>query len=94
MGSLTLFFNPIQSTMFPVYKAFFNEVARVIKPNGLYDLMLLNLYINGSWKDGCWGEGYTEKELLKGKEYLICHPYKDGYLIRTIDPNWNFTSSE
>ena len=72
----------------------FDEVARILKPNGLYDMMFHNPYVHGSWKDGCWEKEWTTEELWKGKGYPIWQPYKDGHPIKTIDPNWNFTNSD
>ena len=72
----------------------FDEVARVLKPNGLYDIMFHNPYVHGSWKDGCWEKEWTKEELWKGKGYPIWQPYKDGYPISTMDSNWNFTNSK
>jgi len=72
----------------------FNEVARVLKPGGKYDLMFHNPYVHGSWKDGCWEKEWRTDELWKGKGYPIWQPYKDGYPIKTVDPNWNFVNQE
>ncbi|MFA4872809.1 MAG: class I SAM-dependent methyltransferase [Patescibacteria group bacterium] len=68
----------------------FDEVARIIKPNGIYYLMFHNPFVHGLWKDGCWGGKWNKKELWKGKGYPLWQPYKDRYAVKTSDPNWNF----
>ena len=72
----------------------FDEVTRILKPNGLYDIMFHNPYAHGSWKNGCWEKEWLINELWEGKGYPIWQPYKDGYPIKTIDPNWNFTNTQ
>ena len=34
---------------------------------------------------------WDKKDLWKEKGYRIWQPYKEGYAIKTNDPNWNFT---
>lgn len=87
-------YQPYSINYIPGLEEIFDEVSRVLKPGGLYDLMFHNPYIHGSWKDGCWGSEWQEEELWNGKGYPIWQPYKDGYPIRTSDPTWNFVNSE
>ena len=87
-------YQPYSINYIPSLDEIFDEVARVLKPQGLYDLMFHNPYVHGSWKDGCWGSEWKEEELWKGKGYPIWQPYKDGYPIRTSDPNWNFVNPD
>ena len=87
-------YQPYSINYIPNIDEVFDEVARVIKPNGLYDIMFHNPYIHGTWKDGCWVEEWKTEELWQGKGYPIWQPYKDGHPITTIDPNWNFTNSK
>jgi len=68
----------------------FDEVSRVLKVGGIYYLMFHNPFVHGSWKDGCWGSAWRRKDLWKEKGYPIWQPYRDGYAIKTSDPNWNF----
>ena len=86
-------YQPYSINYIPSTENVFKEVARVIKPGGLYDLMFHNPYIHGSWKDGCWGTEWKTAELWEGKGYPIWQPYKDGSPIKTLDPNWNFTNA-
>jgi len=72
----------------------FDQVARVLKPNGRYDLMFHNPYIHGSWKDGCWEKEWQTDELWQGKGYPIWQPYQDGSPIKTADPHWNFVNKQ
>jgi SAM-dependent methyltransferase len=72
----------------------FDEVVRILKTDGLYDIMFHNPYVHGSWKNGCWEKEWTKEELWEGKGYPIWQPYKDGYPIKTNDPNWNFVNHE
>jgi len=87
-------YQPYSINYIPSVDNVFDEVERILKPNGLYDLMFHNPYVQGSWKNGCWEKEWQVNELWEGKGYPIWQPYKDGYAITTIDPNWNFTNSE
>ena len=85
-------YQPYSINYIPSVDLVFNEVARVLKPGGLYDLMFHNPYAHGSWKDGCWGSQWGSEELWQGKGYPIWQPYRDGHPIRTLDSNWNFSN--
>ena len=87
-------FQPYSINYIPAVDQVFNEVSRVLKVNGLYDLMLHNPYAHGSWKDGCWGNQWEVKELWKEIGYPIWQHYKDGHPIQTADPHWNFTNAD
>jgi len=84
---------PYSINYIPDVEKVFDEVARVLKPNGVYDIMFHNPYVHGSWKDGCWEKEWKTEELWESKGYPIWQPYREGYPIKTLDPNWNFISS-
>ncbi|MEL6141343.1 MAG: class I SAM-dependent methyltransferase [Bacteroidota bacterium] len=86
-------YQPYSINYVPKVEEVFDEVSRVLKPNGIYDIMFHNPYVHGSWKDGCWEKEWTTEELWRGKGYPIWQPYRDGYPIKTFDPNWNFTDA-
>lgn len=83
-------YQPYSINYIPEVGKVFDEVARILKPNGIYDLMFHNPYIHGSWKDGCWEKEWSNEELWNNKGYPIWQPYRDGHPIKTLDPNWNF----
>lgn len=85
-------YQPYSINYIPKVNKLFDEVARVIKPGGVYHLMFHNPFIYGSWKDGCWGGEWNKDELWKGRGYPIWQPYKDGYKVKTVDQTWNFTT--
>jgi len=87
-------YQPYSINYIPGVDKVFDEVARVLKPGGIYDLMFHNPYVHGSWKDGCWEKEWRTDELWEGKGYPIWQPYKDGAPIKTVDPNWNFVNQE
>ncbi|MEO1449456.1 MAG: class I SAM-dependent methyltransferase [Bacteroidota bacterium] len=72
----------------------FDEVVRVLKPGGIYDLMFHNPFVHGSWKDGCWVREWKPEELWRGKGYPVWQPYQDGQTIETDDPHWNFANTQ
>lgn len=86
-------YQPYSINYVPSVEEVFDEVSRILKPNGVYDIMFHNPYVHGSWKNGCWEEEWKTEELWEGKGYPIWQPYKDGHAIKTIDPNWNFTDA-
>ncbi len=85
-------YQPYSINYIPSVDQVFDEVARVLKPEGIYDLMFHNPYVHGSWKDGCWEKEWKTDELWQRKGYPIWQPYKDGSPIKTVDPNWNFVN--
>lgn len=87
-------YQPYSINYIPEVKKVFDEVSRVLKKNGIYNLMFHNPFVHGSWKDGCWGSKWEKKELWKGKGYPIWQPYQDGYAVKTVDPNWHFSDRE
>ncbi len=87
-------YQPYSINYIPSVEKVFNEITRVLKPYGIYQLMFHNPFVHGSWKDGCWGSEWKQDELWQGKGYPIWQPYQDGYPIKTADPNWNFTNNQ
>ncbi|MBU1164204.1 class I SAM-dependent methyltransferase [Patescibacteria group bacterium] len=87
-------YQPYSINYVPKTDKVFDEVSRVLKKGGIYHLMFHNPFVQGSWKDGCWGSKWNKKELWKGKGYPIWQPYKDGYKSKTTDPSWNFVNKE
>lgn len=86
-------YQPYSINYIPSVEEVFDEISRILKPEGLYDIMFHNPYVHGSWKDGCWEKEWKTEELWEGKGYPIWQTYKDGYAIKTSDANWNFTNS-
>ncbi len=84
-------YQPYSINYIPSTEKVFDEIARVTKNGGIYHLMFHNPFVHGSWKDGCWGSKWDKANLWEGKGYPIWQPYKDGYPIKTEDPNWNFS---
>ncbi|MEL6805530.1 MAG: methyltransferase domain-containing protein [Bacteroidota bacterium] len=85
-------YQPYSINYVPNVDPVFDEVARILKPDGFYDLMLHNPYVHGSWKDGSWGSEWKAEELWREKGYPIWQPYRDGEPIQTDDPHWNFAT--
>jgi len=85
-------YQPYSINYIPSVAKVFDEIQRILKPNGIYDLMFHNPFVHGTWKDGCWGNEWQATELWKNKGYPIWQPYKDGTPIKTEDPTWNFTN--
>ncbi|GAB5551398.1 MAG: class I SAM-dependent methyltransferase [Saprospiraceae bacterium] len=100
MRDLTLFdkhefdiiYQPYSINYIPEVEGLFDQIENVLKPNGFYDLMFHNPFVHGTWKDGAWGSQWNKDELWREKGYPLWQPYKDGALIQTVDPNWNFTN--
>ncbi len=90
-GVFDIVYQPYSINYVPSIEKVWDEVVRVLSPQGLYDLMFHNPYIHGSWKDGCWGNEWKSEELWEGKGYPIWQPYQDGYPVQTADPHWNFS---
>jgi len=92
--SFDIVYQPYSINYIPQIESTLNEVSRVLKHGGIYDLMLHNPFVHGTWKDGCWGSAWELEDLWRGKGYPIWQPYRDGYPIKTEDPHWNFKDSE
>ena len=87
-------YQPYSINYIPETSKIFDEVTRVTKWNGIYHLIFHNPFVHGSWKDACWGSKWDKSELWNGKGYPLWQPYRDGYAIKTSDPNWNFSNRE
>lgn len=85
-------YQPYSINYIPSVEPVFDEVSRILKPGGLYDLMFHNPYVHGTWKNGCWESEWKPEELWHGKGYPVWQPYKDGHPIQTDDPHWSFTN--
>ncbi len=89
-----LIFQSYSINFIPKVDKVFNEVARILKPNGIYDLMFHNPFVHGSWKDSNEGSRWAISELWRGKGYPLWQPYKDGSPVKTEDANWNFSNNK
>lgn len=83
-------YQPYSINYVPSVAPVFEEVNRVLKIGGIYDLMFHNPYVHGTWKNGCWESEWKVEELWQGKGYPVWQPYKDGHPIQTVDPHWHF----
>jgi SAM-dependent methyltransferase len=61
----------------PDARAVFREVARVIRPGGLYHLMCANPFVMGASTRDWDGRGYT-----------LAQPYADGAAVEGVDEEW------
>jgi len=89
-----IIYQPYSINYIPETEVLFDQIERVLKPNGFYDLMFHNPFVHGTWKDGAWGSQWNKDELWREKGYPLWQAYEDGTLIKTIDPNWNFMNLE
>lgn len=89
-----IIYQPYSINYIPEVEILFNGILNILKPKGIYDLMFHNPFVHGTWKDGCWGNEWKKEDLWNEKGYPLWQPYKDGYEIKTEDPNWNFTNSK
>ena len=78
----------------PEVDAVFNGVARVLRPEGKYELACHNPFVHGSWVDGCWGSRWRIEDLWQGEGYPIRLPYIEGARVTTWDPHWNFHDAD
>lgn len=56
----------------------FEEVARVLRPGGLYRLTFANPFTMS-----------VDDEAWDGETYLLSHPYIDGFEVSTYFPHWD-----
>jgi SAM-dependent methyltransferase len=61
----------------PDARAVFREVARVLRPGGLYHFMCANPFVMGSSTKDWDGRGYA-----------LTQPYADGALVTGVDEEW------
>lgn len=57
----------------------FAEVARILRPGGLYRVMTANPFIM-----------LVDDRLWEGQGYLLRHPYRNGFEVGEIEPDWKF----
>jgi SAM-dependent methyltransferase len=68
---------PYSLNFVPDCRAVFGEVARVIRPGGIYAVDVATPYVLGVGERDFDGEGYVLKL-----------PYRQGALLETTDPSW------
>jgi ubiquinone/menaquinone biosynthesis C-methylase UbiE len=93
-GEFDIVFHPYSINYIPEVETVFDEVTRVLKSGGIYYLMFHNPFVQGSWKDSCWGSKWDKEELWQGRGYPLSLPYKEGYPIKVSDQSWNFVDSQ
>lgn len=67
----------------PTVTSVFEEVARVLRPGGLYQMQWANPFTH-SVDDQAWD----------GETYLLHHPYLDGYEVSSYYPTWDLEDGE
>ncbi|MEZ4870379.1 MAG: class I SAM-dependent methyltransferase [Caldilineaceae bacterium] len=76
--SFDLVYQAYSLNFVPSVAPVFREVARVLRPGGLYQLQWANPFTQ-SVDDQAWD----------GETYLLCHPYIDGFETSTYYPTWD-----
>ncbi len=89
-GEFTVVSQGYSINFVPQVDRVFDDVARVLRAGGKYELMCHNPFVHGSWVDGCWGSRWPKEDLWKGEGYPIRLAYIEGAEITTLDPHWNF----
>lgn len=60
----------------------FREVARVLRPGGLYRITFANPFTMA-----------VDDEAWDGETYLLSHPYIDGFEVSTLFPDWEIVDA-
>jgi len=89
-GEFDIVYQPYSINYIPEITTFLDDIARIVKPGGIYHLMFHNPFIHGSWKHGNWGGEWKQDELWKEKGYPIWQLYKEGQPIETLESTWDF----
>ncbi|MEM1325741.1 MAG: class I SAM-dependent methyltransferase [Bacteroidota bacterium] len=90
VAEFDIVYQPHSINYVPDILTVFDAISRVLRPGGLYDLMLHNPYVHGTWKNGCWEGEWQAAEIWQGKGYPIWQPYCNGYPIQIVNPHWRF----
>jgi len=61
----------------------FQEVARVLRPGGLYQMTCANPFTMS-----------VDDEAWDGETYLLHHPYIDGFEVSTLYPHWDVADDQ
>ena len=72
-----LVWHPYSINFVPDPRAVFREVARVVRPGGLYRLMCANPFVMGASPRDWDGHGYA-----------LSHTYAEGELVTGVDEEW------
>lgn len=76
--SFDLVYQAYSLNFVPKVEPVFREVARVLRPDGLYQMQ--------------WGNPFTQSvddQAWDGETYLLHHPYVDGFETSTYYPTWD-----
>jgi SAM-dependent methyltransferase len=82
-GAFDLVYHAHAINSIPDALTVFCEVARVLRPNGLYRVSCANPFIQGVWEDSWDGGGYR-----------LRRHYVDGGEVTYDDPHWEFDSDD
>ena len=74
---------PYSINFVPDARLVFRQVARVLRPDGIYRVAWANPFTQAV-DDTAWN----------GKAYPLQHPYVDGYDISELFPNWDFETGD
>jgi len=81
--SFDLVYQAYSLNFVPCVEPVFREVARVLRPGGLYQMQWANPFTQ-SVDDQAWD----------GETYLLHHPYIDGFETSTYYPTWDIEDEE
>lgn len=82
-NSFDLVYQAYSLNFVPSVEPVFREVARVLRPGGLYQMQWANPFTQ-SVDDQAWD----------GETYLLHHPYRDGFETSTYYPTWDIEDEE
>jgi SAM-dependent methyltransferase len=80
-GSFDLVWHAHSLNFVPDPRPVFDEVARVLRPDGLYRLSYSNPFFHGMLRDGA-------------PPYSVRLPYQDGAEVTFVEPDWDFTDGD
>ena len=81
--SFDLVYQAYSLNFVPKVEPVFREVARVLRPGGLYQMQ--------------WGNPFTQSvddQAWDGETYLLHHPYVDGFETSTYYPTWDLEDED
>lgn len=81
--SFDIVWQPYSINFVPSVNPVFAEVARVLRPGGLYYLHFANSFAM-----------LVDDDAWDGKAYPVQYPYVDGFNINTLFPRWTVTAAD
>ena len=92
--SFDLVHQPYSINYVPSVTPVFDEVARVLRPGGLYSFQFHNPFRSGAWLGSTWNDEIAPERLWLGVGYPLRYPYREGSRLEPERTHWDIHDAD